>query len=443
MITFKTSTTAIKTAFVKDETASEGRIPVVVQSNVDSVDGPIEDTIWVHLSSPTGMPLTIPKKGTKGLVLFDDIDIRQADGYWVGAIHDRFDLNQHKPLTISTPQFESPSKQNRIAVNDAITGIFSKNNAISLNEEELRATFNNNQLIINDNYIKLEYTDKKYGSPQSYLHLSPTKAELSTTGTLILHSGGNYEFRTDRGFSVTGSKDPNSKNSGEESFASCDHFFVKSSKVTFNNTNGPMNFSGGTMDIKLAGGKLSGGGGAPGSGPSYSYSMRVIDGPVLLETGSGNLELRASNKLMKDKIMITCGSNISVMKSYIEMGSSKLLIQHQQAPGTTSQIEFGSMNATLKAFKDIIMEATTGKISAKATTNLELEAMIDAKIKALKLAIEAQVEVSIKAAILKLKDCNMIDAGPKVVPPKGAGPFCAIPICPLTGVNHTGDIAIG
>lgn len=432
----------IKTAFIKEEIAVEGKVPVVVNSHVDQYDGNPEDVIYVFILSPNGMPASIPKKGTKGLVIFDNLDIRKGEGYWIGATFDRFDRNQHVEMSTSIAQLASDNKKARIASSDTLSGMFFGENKVTVSNDGLVASYKGSMMNFTSKGISLSFKDSA-GEPKSYLQLSSTKAELATTGSLVLNAFGNYAFRTNNNFSITGVMNPKSTKKGDEQYSPCDMFFVKARKVMYNITKGPFMVNAGNMSIKLAGGKIGGGGGTPGNGPKYSFNLKVIDGPMLFEAGSGNIEITANNKLQKDKIMIQCGNEMVPLKSNLEMTGQKIKLMNALNTKNNSYLELGFTKATLYAFGDLTLTSKAGNIKASALKNVEIEAMIDMKLKALKLAIEANVEMAIKTATLNLTEAKVIDTGTKMVPPTGIGCFNAINFCPITGVSHSGSKAIG
>ena len=123
-------------------------------------------------------------------------------------------------------------------------------------------------------------------------------------------------------------------------------------------------------------------------------------------------------------------------------------------------ISLTTTNLTVKAAKDIKIEtptevnvkaksikaeSTTCSIKAKET-NLESD-KVNIKCKSAK--IDSTGDVSVKSSKSIVIDSASIDIkGKKVttkgsVAPTGSGPYCAIKLCPFTGLPHVGDSVIG
>jgi hypothetical protein len=104
-------------------------------------------------------------------------------------------------------------------------------------------------------------------------------------------------------------------------------------------------------------------------------------------------------------------------------------------PGLGASIECtraGSISA--KSLLDIKMDATT---------TLDLNSKMAMSLKTLvQMEVEAKLKIAMTTLMLDLKGCTTIDASNHTGTP-GPGPFCSIPVCPLTGIIHTSGISVG
>lgn len=432
MFNFKVPVPSIVPGIVVDDVIQEGRIPV-------KVDHPSEDpdnTKLVYVVSGN-----VPQKGDRGLVLFDDVILIKARGYWLGKIHDRYDINQQKELS-NTPGIKSKNKKNSILCGDESAGIYGTNARITVNNYSAEIQHSLNHLVVSNGAIEISCKDSS-GNFKSQINLADA-GEISAINGLTFRSGQRIDIRSKGNISITGFFDKNSTNKTEEAYKPISALFVKSRKIILNNTNGPFYLNGGNIAIKLVGGRISGGGGIPGTGPAQTFALECISGDISVHAGTGNIDLVADDTLKIAKAALRCGSFISPLQSAVELTATKAKLFNQITWGIESNISFSGGSSELSAFKDIKLSTLTGKISLSAVTNTEIKALLDIVLEALKnINIKAVVKTAIETAILDLQKAKMIKGGPKTVAPTGTGPFCAIPICPITGSPHTGHTAIG
>jgi len=442
---FIVPTCLIKEAYVLSEKAVEGRIPIAIDSHVSDKNATPGEQYYAYIVTPSGMQPKLPKKGTKGIVIFEDIEISPGDtGYWMGAIKNKFNQKDPAPSKSEVSQIENDNKDSRVAVADGTAGLYSKESKAVISPEGFEVDVTSGQIAISKEGINLVNKDSA-GEIRAQLLISPYDTAIESTGRFRVQSRGNIAFRTENNnFVITGLLDKNSSEKGENAYRPIDTFFLKSKKAIFNTTKGPLYMFGGNVAMKLAGGKVTGGGGKPGKGPDATFAVEAVQGDIELQAGDGDIAIIANDKMQSDKVTIRCGATINPMRSWIEMKGRELLVKNQTAPGLDCSITLAQQKVEIDAFKDISLNSQTGKITIDAVQNIEVEAQAQIKMKAnAKIEIEASTIIKMKANVmLDLKDCRIIDAGQKTVA-QSAGPFCALPVCPITGMGHVGDKAIG
>jgi len=422
---------------VKSDLVIDGHIKVLLHHPHFASD----EWVDVKILVPDGNAFKPPEKNSTGLVLVTTngpVD-QNSQMYYIGRIVNKFsEEDQKNTAADDIKQTISKDKNTRSYVVDDNAGMISGDNKIAIgNKEGLHIQADGN--VINLSKEKLSITvNSPAGEANSNLILAQKQALLQTTGILTfrgndvaIFTNGNIQFSGNKG--TTGGD-------GVHGYEAMGKFLVKSSLVDINTTGGPFIVNSTNVSMKLTGGKLTGGGsGIPGTGPDAAFNVQALMGDIYLEGTVGDVSIGTLNPIGTTKVY--GGSMISPMQSSLQLtGTGATLENLSPLP---SKLQLGAAgNATLEATLDITLDALKN-VNITSLLNTTIDSKVQVAIKTLTAEIEGTIMTKIKAAILDLKESKIIDAGPKLVAPTGSGPFCALPVCVITGAPHTGDKAMG
>ena len=422
---------------IGDDTAVEGKVLVRIDSFEDNNSVAPEQTHCVNYIAPAGMEDTIPTEGTIGLILFEDIDLDRGgtEGYWIGTIFEKFKAaNQKTPKKSGLRKFKSPNNKTSMGVSDSGGGIVSNKTKMFISGELAELKYESSGIEIKEKAINIIFNDINEET-KAKISMSKSATEINSDGVINLRSAGGFNARINGGdFVVTGNVELNSKDEGRNRYESINMFYVKSKSVTFN-SGGIINFGGALMDIKL--------GGNIWDPLNHTFNVECVTGDLNLHTGIGDIEIVADNNMQTAKVDIRCGTSVSPIASGLNLTNLAAKLSNQVSWGLDSSITLNNMNATVDAFKDIELNALTGNIKAAALTNIDLEALINAKIESMSIEIKGGIKVMVETMLLDLKGAKVIDLGPKVGIPTGTGCFMSVSHCPILSIPLTSERAIG
>ncbi len=189
---------------------------------------------------------------------------------------------------------------------------------------------------------------------------------------------------------------------------------------------------------------MSGGGGTPGTGPAESFLLKVAQGDIKQTTNSGDISIRTYNKTGTNNIELKCGSigpnsnlKLSAMEALMKNSPGGLASSVKLSEGTVS-IDGDSSIKGKTLSGDISFEAKAGNINLKAPQKISI------KSSTTNVEIEALVEMKLTAMLLNMKDVTTMEAkNGKVIPDPVGSYMCAIPVCPISGIPHTGKVFVG
>ena len=437
------SNLTLETAIVQSELTPEGLLPIVFERYDSEIDSTPLSYYYATPVTDLGGSFAHPPVGTKVLVAFYGSDPTYAQTFWViGKLFDRFDHTIKLQDADSSHKLTSNDNSAAIGVNDGIAGMFVNENEISIDNTQARVNIHQNSFEMTKDSIDLSLTNPETQSTQGKLLITKSKVELASIAGLKFHSGTSSTFRINGGnFSVTGML-ANESAVGEDRFAPIDMFFVKARKVIINSSKGPFAFMGGSMAIKLASSQATGSGDAPGTGPRVSFDLDVADGDIKATTTVGDIEIR-SNELIPgaQKVSIGCGTDLTTIQSKVEMRAMRMLMLQQMTPAMFGSIEITNGEVNTLSALSISMGAGTS-IEMNAITTIDLIAAAAMTLEAATITLKAVGTITVESSMLDLSGSQIIDSGPKSVPPTGTGAFCGIPYCIISGAPHSGEKAV-
>jgi len=443
---FELQSTIIKEAIVYDEVLVGGRIPVIIRDHESDPEQEVHERHYVYVVTPPGMSSTIPKAGTKGIVMFPSQSVENdIVGYWMGRIYDKFDENDRVTPT-QYPKLENKSGTALIGVGEGEAKMSHKESSVSAKLKSSEMSYKYNKFTISGGGADLNIIDEN-GIQEAFLRLSKKKSELGSIGKMYISSGGDMIFRNNAqtNFIITGSKledDLIGDKIGNDAYKNIDTFYLKSKKTIIKGGNGPILMSSGNMSIKLVGGLVGGGGGIPGTGPLNTFSLQAASGNMEVFAGGGTITIQSFNPTMTSSVDIICGSLLKPLSSFMKLTSTSAILTHEISPLVGASVELSMGNADMYALKNVNLDALTGSMTLTSTTGTTISTLTKIVLDALTtIDIKALIKTTIETQILDLSKSTMIKAGPKTVIPTGSGPFCALPTCLFTGAPQAGSVA--
>lgn len=107
--------------------------------------------------------------------------------------------------------------------------------------------------------------------------------------------------------------------------------------------------------------------------------------------------------------------------------------------GTNSKVSIGG-NSEVKVSGNSKIE-TTGTTDIISTGPSTLESKASCTVKGMTVDVDAQTMCTVKGAMVKITGGTLMTNG--MAPPTGSGPFCALPMCPIIKIPHSGNIVMG
>jgi len=424
--------------------------------------------IWVKVINNDA-----PSEGQLGLVLFKNSEDEQS-GIWLGNINDP---TKESRKTVSANNIQdvntmtSKNENSYVACADAAIVLKSHDNVFSVNKSDAKINIGENNFEINSNNIIFDV--KNEGKVISEIKLN-NSVGIKSAGSFDIQTINDFNVRIHTGcLVISGGPNTNISTTTEDKYKHFKTLLVKNTETIINSSN-MVNINSAGMNIKLLSGRFGGGGGIPGSGPSDTYSLEVVEGNIAEKVGTGNIDIINNNFGIIGKVNIRNGSIISPLQNSLSFSAYNALLDHQVTWGIGSSIDLTKAGINVKATNGITMTSILKDIALQATTdisltsllntkiNASLNVIIDAKVKAqttaMMIELKAKTKAMMEAAIIEIKGKSLtkietamlnlvaskiINAGPKTVAPTGTGPFCALPTCLFTGAPHSGDKAVG
>jgi hypothetical protein len=391
--------------------------------------------------------LTIKEKDTVVSIQGGDSDA--DDKYCIGIIPNN-DINDLTDPRLNDELENIPIKskkgKSKFFINDKTISLTTTNSNITLDGEVFEVDIPNTKLKLNNSAFGLigsnnERVITSIIGGEKRLHLFNEKA--------ILAESKEMKFRINDGnLIITGKRDKNYSGTDEiEQYESLNAFVMKARTMDFISQGSGINFNAGHLGIQLGSSKFSSY--TPGAGPSEAFFVNAIQGNLKLTTGLGNIELQTNNLEFINKINLRCGSIIHPTASGLEMDAllSRLYL-NTVYEGINSELVFNTGGFTeLNSFMDIGITSSIGAINISGLVETVVEGILAAKLKGMMVDILGDAMVNIESQVVSLKGSAVLDlsgsgtiiAGPKMAPPTGLGPFCALPTCLFTGAPHTGS----
>jgi len=389
---------------------------------------------WTNNDIGSGIPVKItggvyPSVGDRGLIIFKDQFNQFNDGFWLGSLANRFydgDVSKKdhgKNLPADVKSLISNNGEQRILVSDSEIKIAAGTQHISLTPGLFQISNVLNSFTFDNEGLKASWS--KNDNIISKITISPKIVEIGSDGTFLLRTSSDFNIRADGNIVIGG-------NSNDQNNAATIH--AKANKIILDSGSGALSTIGSAFNVKVGASVAGTSGGAPGSGTSTAASIEVVQGNMDFSVGSGDIFIRALS--VTNKIRFFNGSVSVGPQSFVEMNGTEALIGAEMASGSGATIKMTRAGAfEVKSLLDTKIDATQA-VKISAMTNAEIKAIVNMVLEAVKLDIKASTSMAIETAMLDLKKATMIDAGPKIGVP-GIGPFCSIPVCPLTGIVHT------
>ncbi len=401
------------------------------------IEGSTEN--WIGASVDVQAVGQQPKEGDRGLVLFPNSARPREGGYWLGALQSRFSRRDSESGR-ATPL---PPGANAVLSDGGKCGVMASDSSVVMTADGSQAVMTNNSFKVTRGTSYVAYEEDAFivnlmdaDAVKTKMRVGKSAVEVLSGGSFVVRSGGNVEFRQPGSFIVTG------VNEGSDE-KPLDLFKVKCSRAAIDAGAGSVNVGAGAINVKIGSSKMGSSGGAPGGGGDNSLAVEVIQGKIDVSAGLGDISVRSLDPSSKVKLvqgMLAVGP-----MSYLELGST-----HAKLGGELSAGAVGSWltlnragDATLEAFKSVSIKATTTEVSIEAMTELKLKGVVKAMIETAMAEFKADAMLSIKTAMLELKDATMVNFGPKMAIPGPTGPLCSLPMCVMTGSPHVGEKCVG
>lgn len=485
----------VRIGIIRSDDTSSGMIRFVLEENYNNEypDENIKSAIMV--GKPSGIKIN-------GRGLFIQEMAESTTYYFIGMI----DIYSNILEDNKEEGVVSKNKKSKLTVNDNLislrTGLKTES---TLSDDEYKVFIKNAKFMMASGAFVLGAARDQLlfasvvGGERALELRHENKIDIYTKDvTLRLGKSGNVI--------ITGERDSNvsSGNKESEKYKSIGTFYTKARNIYFDADGGSFMYTGNVMKVNLGSSKMADF--IPGTGPTNAYEINITQGDVDFSLGLGNFEVKLNNFSFTNYAEFQVGTMLHPTKSNFYMDAYKMSMKLDTVPfvinseltfktggfvdlksfsnitmstktgkfsiealqditlssktmkmSLTSMMDMslksqiGKMN--IEALQDISLKSSTKNITLKATMDFKsssLNAMIEAKVKAVLKAmminIEAKTKAEIKAmmidvvaqAKLDFSKSAMINFGPKVAAPTGSGPLCAIPMCIFSGVPHVG-----
>jgi hypothetical protein len=377
-----------------------------------------------------------PKTNDVGVVLFGDhLDDSYENGYWLGSTTKRF---------ITDSEETNARIDVKSLLPEGTEGIFSTDGKqqILITNSDCRMKSDKHELVLNSSGFQLNnlnttlsfdktgfnvYTQKDKNII-SKLSVTNTMVEVATDGMFLFKGKGDIYFKTEGNIFLRG-------NSIDKT--PLDLLQVDARRINLNSGPGPIVLQGSSFNVKLGSSQFGTSTGIPGTAPLTTASIEVVQGNMDYSVGVGNINIRALSPAHTIKIIN--GALAIGAQSYFAASGVDTKMGAELVPGTGATITTKRTGEiTLDAFNNIIIKSSIGNINLEALNTITLKSVLKTLLQSVMLDIKADAKVAIETLMLDLQNTKVISTGPKIAAP-GSGPFCSIPVCPLTGIVHTGE----
>ena len=402
----------------------------------------------ILLDQSAGRMTAPPKEGEVGVVVFTSISPNEI-GFWLGSLRDRA-VVANAPESMTTPgnvMLKSEKGAGVVMATDTAASLSLKDASVRAGTDSTAMAFASTSINVSRDGVEAVVAVRGGIGPTARLSLTAAMAAIETSGSFRLSAPQGSEFRTGAThFSGTTANPIPIGAEGEAVYSPMSEFTVKANKIALDAGSGALALSGGALVLKLGSGRLSSAGsGVPGTGPVDAFEVATVQGGITLMAGMGDVTVGSNNLDFIDVVELRNGSAISPVATHVTLSLTEALVQQEFAFGlTAAKLSLANLTATLQAFTNVDVTALLGALTLKGAMGVSISSMLTMALSALTLiSISAPAGISMTTMALDLTKALSITAGPKVVVPTGVGPFCALPMCPITGAPHSGAVAIG
>ena len=426
----------IKTVYIADGIPVGKRVPIRFESannNEDSFLGQQQYAIVIGGA--------IPAPNTRGVVIYQDQFSKTC--FWIGEVDDGSkQVVGNSPIAssvvTSAVTHESNDKTTTMVLGSKKT-FFGTNEGgyFSSSDQDVIIGMNTHSVRLHKNGLEINIANSAKINLGNESSLLLNRLTVKTLSSIMFKSGGIV--------AITGPIENATADNLTDpaNYAPNEGFFVTTKKM-FLKTSGLTQLNSGGLKIQLASAQFSAGGQMPGTGSPNTLDISIIKGNGVLSVGQGSVTIRTNNYTATDSIDIVCGSSINPINAGVSFNTTSAVLSHRLVWGIEASFKASNSSATISAFKDVEISATTGNFNVSAMMNAKIEAIIKTAISSMQVEIEGKVQTAIKTALLDLKESKLVDMGLKTVAPNPAGgPFNCMMVCPFSGQPHQGDKAVG
>lgn len=375
----------------------------------------------------------IPTMGTPGIVVMVGNSGDQV--FWLGSVTDAVSesKNTYKPIEQKPDEIflSNPKKTAFLKISDNIISLANSSANILASKKSLMLTKGKSSIELNDKEFNLQTTKSRF-------RLTDDWSEIFTNGKINLISGSDVNIAAKGNVTISSGIYNSREKNFFKQYGGINKFLLKSSEAHIGiGSLGVINA--GALTVNVCSGMFLGGA-IPGSGSQTTFQLSVAQGDALIGAGGGNLEINCLNELYTLSLR-TGNKPASPTYSEIKLKSRELTLENSTGVGSKIKLSQGTTTLT----SDVNVEIKpTQKFLVNATMDIDMKSnaggIIDVKTT---LDLKGQSTIKLTTPQCDLSGATMIKAGQKTVVPTGVGPFCAVQICPILGIQHAGDVASG
>ena len=374
----------------------------------------------------------VPRAGAQGIVAILGANAQKM--FWIGGIGDVVQ-------DIRNPSQPSINPDDIVLMNEKKTSSLKiSTDIIAITNPHSSFLCSKNGLTITQASQSLNYSEREFDvkTTQSRLRLSDQSFVIQTPGSINLLGGSDFNIAAKNNVVISSGLYDSKASNFYDQYGAANRFFLNAieSVVHIGNT---MVVDVGAMIINACSGQILGGF-PPGTGSKTTVTLNIIEGDMITSTSAGDIELNCLSEA--NSISIYAGRKpTGPTYSELKLSSDKAILENFS--GTRAKMTLSEGNAKLETDNDIEMSPLQ-KFTVDAMMDVEIKTKTQATIQATTiLALKGESQITTDTGILDFTNAKVWKTGPKTAIPTGTGPLCAIQICPILGIPHTGEMCNG